>query len=114
MIRDSWELSENRLSLTSKLTSLYNETWFARLFRYLIVSLSNEECEIREGASMALESILKGLSSDSGSLKTKSSMEDLGVLLPDYLLEDIVCVGIIVLVYDNVMSFENEISHGLL
>jgi hypothetical protein len=86
-------------------TKLTQETWFARLFRYLIVNLLNEDWEIRCNCSFAIDAILKGLhKSSSPDAIYQGQFNN----LPIFLLEDILCIGISVLVLDQFIDFDQE------
>jgi hypothetical protein len=86
-------------------TKLTNETWFARLFRYLIVNLLNEDWEMRCNCSFAIDAILKGLNrSSSPDAIHQGHFNN----LPIFLLEDILCIGISVLVLDQFIDFDQE------
>ena len=96
--------TENRLTSRNNFDEVTSETWFARLFRYLIVNWLHDEWSFRLGAIKSINAILTGLSHKKASL----------VLIPDYLLEDIISVGITVLIKDHFIDYDSESDHSLL
>lgn len=81
------------------------ETWLARLTRFLASQLLSNQWEHREGAALGLHSIIVGLSISDGSYSN---------LLPQFLLQDITCIGITALVLDRVIEFQELATDPLL
>jgi hypothetical protein len=108
-------LSDNKHQLSSDLilpviNVTTSETWFARLTRFLITSLVDKRWEVREGSALGLNSIISSLtSSDQQSqsdLHKVNADKHMSRLLPAFLLEDIACMGVMALIMDRVVEFE--------
>ena len=94
------------------ITNTTNETWIARLIRFLVVGLLDNRWETRHGCSIGLTSFINGLypsmkvddtNNENNNLNTKYT-------LPWFIVEDIICSGIGVLIYDQFLDFGLGIS----
>jgi hypothetical protein len=90
---------------------LTTETWFARLFRFLIVNLINPDWVIRHSCSQAVSSVINGLHKE---MDGKVTLDQKLVNLPTYLLEDITCIGLSVLILDEFADFDKACTVSLL
>lgn len=98
-------------------SDLTKETWFARLFRYFIVNLSHDEWEVRSSSASAIEAILMGLNDKE--IKPGEVSVSQGVILqmktiPLHLLEDIVCLGLTVLVVDQFIDYDCDSERNII
>lgn len=89
-----------------------NETWIARLVRFLVVGLLDNRWETRHGCSVGLTAFINGLYPNmqlGDDVHTKHSHKS-SYSLPWFIVEDIICSGIGVLIYDQFLDFGLGIS----
>ncbi|KAJ1423533.1 hypothetical protein B484DRAFT_398622 [Ochromonadaceae sp. CCMP2298] len=84
------------------------ETWLARLVRYLIVGLLSPQWEMRHGCALGLTQLVRGLFPHLEAEQHASAQPPRPQLLPSFLVDDILCCGICVLILDRYMDFGSE------
>jgi hypothetical protein len=99
---------------------LTDESWLARLVRWMIVGLLDPRWETRHGCSIGLSQLIIGLQHDgtcneanAGDSSDRHASGLVGIAdscrgMPAFLLEDIMCSGICVLLLDEFMDFGNQ------
>lgn len=98
-----------------------SETYIARLVRFLVVGLLDFRWETRHGSSIGLTSLINGLYPLDSRTQVSSSDSHVAseealfatapeVPLPKFIVEDILCSGICVLLLDRFIDFSTRIS----
>ena len=93
-----------------------NETWLARLVRFMAIGLLDPSWEVRHGCSAGLTDLINGLvegpnGANGAPPHTDNNTVESGELppFPSFLVEDLICTGLCVLILDGFIDFGNEL-----
>ena len=91
-----------------------NETWLARLVRFMAIGLLDPSWEVRHGCSAGLTDLINGLvegpnGANGAPPHTDNNTVESGELppVPSFLVEDLICTGLCVLILDGFIDFGN-------
>lgn len=114
----SFSAGQHSKTTSSEDDRLTSECWIVRLMRFMIVGLFDNRWETRHGCSLGLMRLLAGLRTCSKNTPEEAlhlvnsgegdASDLLNVSLPRFLVEDIVCSSICVLLFDKFLDISND------